>query len=470
MIDYREWSLLDNILILKRFIAKGATLIGTDTDPYQFRRSPSLGDYNRERDEIVGVSVGFNQLVDTTDTSVTVPSGHKYIAKINGTWSVGTSSGTALTVDGSNNDMVIDLTQMLGSTIADYIVTQGNTNGVAFFRKYFSADYYPFDSGSIRSVEGLVSHDMMGKNLLNPDPSEWHIGSTYRNINDVVLKGATARMTFVDRDTSVDISGVYVGFAYDDLNTSGATPQLYHWCIENGALASNTSNMSNNRGDQHELCQNVFIYPKDNETFNKLFARYYIQVEFGSTATDYEPYTKHSYPLDSTVTLRGLLKLEDGKLKADGDIYKADGTVTRKYGAVDLGTLNWSYDSDNGFCYAPFDLPRAYEGKGYQYVCAHNKFVYSGTDINWNSPTDGLWVCPQAISSASRIYAHDSVYTSASDFKTAMNGVMLVYELNEPTTDTAQPYAKNQKVSPSGTEEYVTTSVVPVGHNTEYYG
>ena len=46
-----------------------------------------------------------------------------------------------------------------------------------------------------------------------------------------------------------------------------------------------------------------------------------VQIELGSTATAYEPYEKHSYPLDSTITLRGIGKLVDGKLVADGDWY-----------------------------------------------------------------------------------------------------------------------------------------------------
>lgn len=39
-----------------------------------------------------------------------------------------------------------------------------------------------------------------------------------------------------------------------------------------------------------------------------------------------------NYPLDSSLTLRGIPKLTDGKLWYDGDRYEADGTVTRKYG------------------------------------------------------------------------------------------------------------------------------------------
>lgn len=49
-----------------------------------------------------------------------------------------------------------------------------------------------------------------------------------------------------------------------------------------------------------------------------------------------------------------------------------------------------------------------------------------------------------------------------------MSGVYLVYELATPTTESADPYTEIQNVSNWGTEEFVTTSLVPVGHETAY--
>ena len=62
----------------------------------------------------------------------------------------------------------------------------------------------------------------------------------------------------------------------------------------------------------------------------------------------------------------------------------------------------------------------------------------------------------------------DSQYSDAATFKTAMSGVMLVYELATPTTETADHYTNPQIVDPDGTEEYVSTSIVPVGHESRY--
>ena len=49
-----------------------------------------------------------------------------------------------------------------------------------------------------------------------------------------------------------------------------------------------------------------------------------------------------------------------------------------------------------------------------------------------------------------------------------MSGVYLVYELATPTTSYAEPFESPQVVDASGTEEFVTTTNVPVGNNTKY--
>ena len=50
----------------------------------------------------------------------------------------------------------------------------------------------------------------------------------------------------------------------------------------------------------------------------------------------------------------------------------------------------------------------------------------------------------------------------------ASNPTAFVYMLATPTTETAEPYRNPQIVDDFGTEEYVTTSIVPVGHVTKY--
>ena len=48
------------------------------------------------------------------------------------------------------------------------------------------------------------------------------------------------------------------------------------------------------------------------------------------------------------------------------------------------------------------------------------------------------------------------------------NPTAFVYMLDTPTTETADPYRELQICDRDGTEEFVSTSIVPVGHETFY--
>ena len=138
-------------------------------DPYLFRAFPVRNAFKENLKSIVGGSVVWNQLVDTNTTSVTITSGHKYISKINSVWAVGVSDGTAITVDGSRQDMVMDITQKLGTTIANYIYTlEQNTSGsgVAWFRKYFPNVYYAYSAPTIQSTKASAKK-VVGFNAYN---------------------------------------------------------------------------------------------------------------------------------------------------------------------------------------------------------------------------------------------------------------------------------------------------------------
>lgn len=137
----------------------GTPFVGdTTTEPYLSKTATTTGN-KRYLDKIVGGTVVWNQLVDTNTTSVTVLTGHKYIAKINGTWTLG--NGGTVSVTGGT-DMLIDLTLMFGSSIADYIYTleQAETGaGVQWLKDYGFIDdnYRAYNPGELIStrIEGI---------------------------------------------------------------------------------------------------------------------------------------------------------------------------------------------------------------------------------------------------------------------------------------------------------------------------
>ena len=174
------------------------------------------------------------------------------------------------------------------------------------------------------------------------------------------------------------------------------------------------------------------------------------------------------YPLPTT-QLRGIPSVVNNKLVYDGDVLKSDGSVTRKYGIVDLGTLTgWTTSTAGGqpaFRTAISNMKnvgavRAIIGVCQKYPCS---LEYADKACFFYEQQFYVW---------------DSDYSSstAEQFKTAMSGVYLVYELATPTTELAEPYQNPQRSDASGTEEFVDYGVesstrdvsIPVGTNSTY--
>ena len=179
-----------------------------------------------------------------------------------------------------------------------------------------------------------------------------------------------------------------------------------------------------------------------------------------------------SYPLDSTLTLRGIPKLdEDNNLYYDGDTYESDGTVTRKYGVVDLGTLRWEYNSTRKCFQANLANEKNYKQNNVLNatcpIFTTKSPAYNTAIANADDKT--IW-----FSLSQRVYCfkYSASGTDAAAFKTAMSGVYLVYELATPTTETADPYTDSQVMDAYGTEEFVDSRdvAIPAGHETTYIG
>lgn len=356
-----------------------------------------------------------------------------------------------------------DLTQMLGSTIADYIYTLEQSNagaGVAWFRNYFQELYYPYNAGAIKNVK-LVSHDMVGFNQWD---EEWELkafditthtfvsGQRVCSKNPIKVlpnttyywkSSVTAYIVFYDANDN------YLSYSDVVSNTTFTTPANASF-IRFQAWGISTYN--------NDICINLSWS--------------------GWRNGQYESYQKNSYPLDTTIELRGIPKLDaDNHLYFDGDEYSSDGKVVRKYGIVDLGTLDWvgfnlqdvghetwrSQTSISGI-----KTPSSTTSK-INLVCSmYDNSTVSEAYVHYSSK------CISVVSNG-RINIYDSSrvdYTDAEAFKSAMSRVYLVYELETTTEETADTYQEPQIVDDFGTEEYVVPTQdgwqVPVGHDTKY--
>ena len=272
-----------------------------------------------------------------------------YEATTSGQGALGMRVLSGTNVDGVKFTLnVFDLTQMFGSTIADYIYSLEQAHagdGVAWFKALFGEDYYPYNAGELLSVK------------------------------------TSARKT----------------------------------------------------------------YNADN-------------VEIGS------------YPLDDDLELRGIPKLDgNNELYYDGDTYASDGTVTRKYGIVDLGSLTWVADGTvaiAGKTRFTASLPNSVVSDTTNGI---KTFISNGLPLleagGTYFGTDGYTI---AFNNNVYIFVDSLSTGTASAFKTAMSGVYLVYELATSTTESADAYTESQRVG--ATEEFVDgrTVEIPVGNVSEY--
>ena len=370
------------------------------------------------------------------------------------------TSGAGLTTSDTlqfRNVNLIDLTQMFGSTIADYIYSLEQATkgaGVAYFRNLFPNSYYAYNAGQLMSVK-TSKHITVGFNQWD---EEWESGAyntygasgTGAKIN---ASGYTRTKNFIPAfpNTTYHMhrphSGnqLYIGFYDVDKNWLGYSSEGVVWNLIEQEINFTTS------ANTHYM---VFYDLGD-------IAGTCLNLSDTSLNGTYKPYQANSYQLASNLELRGLFKLDaNNSLYCDGDIYESSGKVTRKYGIVDLGSLSWTYDSNDNYFYSsqPTNILRG----GTNNICS--QYIFNG------NPVSSMPDYSYKINASGYVIVVDSRYTDAPTFKTAMSGVYLIYELATPTTETSDPYINPQSVDSYGTEEYVDNRevAIPVGHETKY--
>lgn len=348
------------------------------------------------------------------------------------------------------NVMLIDLTLMFGPTIADYIYTQEQASagvGPALAKVWAGIvdDYCPYDAGTIKSVTGMTAHKTTGFNQWD---EEWENG--YISTSDGSNVGSSATHYRSKNYIRVLPSGVYYFLSAKDI-------RLFMYREDLSFIDYKTAFKNALRTLESDCCYIRFDVPNGG---NHEGGTVCINLSDPSKNGTYEPYTAHEYPLDSSLTLQGLPVLDGDKLYYDGDIYPPSGEVERRYGVVDLGTLNWSYNNADGNQYFFANVAGKAIGN-FNILCDK----YALTEAAATSAMTDNEIKGHATSRA--VFIKDSAYTDAAAFKTAMSGAYLVYELAEPTTETAEPYTALQICDPAGTEEFVGANM-PVGHDTAY--
>ena len=152
-----------------------------------------------------------------------------------------------------------------------------------------------------------------------------------------------------------------------------------------------------------------------------------IQIELNSTATTYEPYTMDKIDLLSTQTLNGINGVNDYIEVIDKGNGLYDLKKTQNIDSVDLGSLNWEKTTVFYINNADFIKPNTY-GLCKEFQCVPSTDGISGEDY-LEIRTDNYFYFR---------YTSDSTYKdmTTAQFKAAMSGKILYYQLKTPVVTT----------------------------------
>jgi hypothetical protein len=364
---------------------------------------------------------------------------------------------------------------MFGSVIADriYAMEQATAgSGVAWIKSFgfFNNNYYATDEGSIQSAKPSA-HRTTGKNLINIPDSIKLTGSNYNVIFNKDLNG------YITESGSDGRTWSYSNSQYKFTLPKGSYKMIYDVGSSSSTNFDDIRILTDTNKTLIKLASTPFsqtgahtssIFTLEQTTQLGLMLKIGISgnvrimiVVSTDTDTTYKSYEQWVYPLADT-ELRGIPKLDsNNNLYFDGDVYYPNGDVVRRYGVVDLGTLTWTYDSTNTR-FSTVGITSSAKALAVV-ICQKYTNDYSGITGSTNN------VC--AVGQNKDLFVRDTSYgTDATAFKTAMNGVYLIYELATPTKETVAGYTNPHTLIRKGAEEFIDnrTIALPVGHETEY--
>lgn len=340
----------------------------------------------------------------------------------------------------TNTDNIAALQIVESTEAADITSIDDGADGVPM--KSLKVYIEPVQSGSgdpspdnIRPISGWDSVETVrtGKNLF--DFVDGNVVSPYRIIPFPLGAKQKVYMSLIDKDTSVNMSGVSIGFVTTAFEAGGTlTADQYRWVFTNNTIRTNRSNTSGgvSTADGNNLLDGVLIYSSNAQTLAKIRQRFDIQITLESTATDYEPYQARTITTDLPSTVYG------GVL----DVVTGELTVDRAM--VDLGSLTWGYLTAYGGYFLSSGIVSS-AANGSTCICSLYRNLAGGSSVIQNNDgivfvnSDANGAAITGAAGAKNIVVTDQRFTSAADFVAAVTGQTLVYFLATPTTYTLTP-------------------------------
>ena len=324
------------------------------------------------------------------------------------------------------NNYLIDLTQMFGS----------NNN--------IPADIISHPENFFRYYQGSLSYN--AGSLLDSNASV--LKSVGRNAWDQVLEIGN-----INGDTGQDASNNSCRRSKNYIPVIPHSSYHFNWqsFIQNSSIAVMFYDSDKN------FLNAIYFYNQNYDIdipSNASFIRFRIYEEHWTASTVIAPditisihYSGES-GYDQYYPYEILSEIDIGNevLRSAGNArdYKTpDGTIHRKVGQVDLGTLNWTKYGNHTFYATVTGIKLA--NNLINYICPK----YASRQVGYANDDYDKMIYGNAYS-YTEIIITDSAYSNAATFKTAMSGVMLNFELLEETTEEGTPFSENMKIDDFG--------------------
>lgn len=203
---------------------------------------------------------------------------------------------------------------------------------------------------------------------------------------------------------------------------------------------------------------------------NCSFIRFYMQTGYGTTyKKDITVSHSGEFGYDQNCPFQVLAEVDTGSevLRSAGtvaDEKTPDGTITRRVGVVDLGTLNWSYNSGS----TRFDTGDISGSVAWANNVAANAIAGGYQTVSFNGLFSGV---DKAVAFDGRLLRiRDTSFNgNATAFKAALSGVFLYYELATPTTEQGTAFDPLVVTVKNGVLSWTNTKGIPVGHESHYF-
>lgn len=346
-----------------------------------------------------------------------------------------------------NSGQLIDLTQMFGA---------GNEpSTVEEFEKLFPMPYYDYNEGQLLSFNG----DSIKTVGFNQWDEQWELG--FLDDNGVKVPDSTSIR-------SVNYIPILPGTTYYFKNGGSGLIRIC-WYDANKEFISKDSGVSNDTRITPDNARYCMFYTTTayGTVYNHDIC---INLSWSGTKNGtYEPYQEHVHDISFYKTIKdgdGNLLFPNGLLSA-GSVYD-EVTATKaikRVGVVDLGTLNWykatqTVDDVTFIVFYTLDdnefsattKPGVYNQKSNVIIPQYAV----GLSLGINS-TDGLVTFDKQVMvyMNSQLYIRDDslANNTREEFKAAMSGVMLYYELAEPIEVDFEEQNMAYQVNDYGTEQ-----------------